>query len=118
MEPHAVALAKVVHAYSESIDCANDLMTGDYRKFGKRQIPFHDVQVRMTNAAGSHAHSDFARGRIRSWKLGEPAEGTPRPAALFLEAWSAWLIPSLSKTVRSRKRAAGPLLASLLYFAK
>jgi hypothetical protein len=47
-------------------------MTGYYRKLGKRQISFHDVQVRMTNAAGSHAHADFPRGRLWHGKLGEP----------------------------------------------
>ena len=86
---HAVTLAKFVHARAQSVHRADDLMAGDYRKLGKRQIPFHDVQVRMANAAGAHAHADFPCGRIQAREARKAAADPPQPAAVFPAAWHA-----------------------------
>ena len=44
---------------------ADDLMAGDQRVAQRRQFAGHDVQVRATNAAGSHAKQNVARLRFR-----------------------------------------------------
>src|SRR5579864_9272849 len=55
---------------SESFHDANDLMTGDHRRFALRQFAFDDVEIGAADAAAVDADEDFAGGRLRRGHAG------------------------------------------------
>jgi len=42
-----------------------DLMPWDQREPGKREVPFHGMQIRVADAAGMDLDADLARPRFR-----------------------------------------------------
>jgi hypothetical protein len=56
---------------TDGVDGADDLVTGDERKLGEREIAFHCVEVGVAESAGADADSDF----VGSWgRVGEIIE--------------------------------------------
>jgi hypothetical protein len=68
--PDALSDCESAAPTSQSVDDADDLMSGNDGPFFSRQIGFNDVQVRPADPATAHAQPHFTRSGPRVGKIG------------------------------------------------
>jgi hypothetical protein len=59
-DAHTVALFDPSNSFSTLQNSSHDLMAGNQGKAGQREVPFHDMKVRMAHSAGGYFHKDLA----------------------------------------------------------
>src|SRR6266550_909811 len=71
----AIAFLQISHAVAARIDNSDDLMSGNDRNLGQREVAFHDVQIGVTNPTAANLDADFRAPRRRCRNLRETEWG-------------------------------------------
>jgi len=68
-DAEAIAYPETRHPFPNPVHDPDDLVSGDERELGERQVPFDDVQVSAADSACLDAQPNFIGTRNRRWQI-------------------------------------------------